>query len=299
MNIDRLLADHDGVVSRAEARACGLTDDQIARRVASREWLRRASAVYFAVAWSWTPAARVRVAAEWVRPVGVLASLTAAWWLGLGVDSPHPVTVILPRGCSRRPPPGVTVWQRDLQAADRTSHRGLPVVSTGLAVLDAAVALGREGPAFLDRALQEHVDLDDLRHVQSRHLGRRGSTAAGRLIARAGDRAASEPERRLVALLRRAGITGWTANLRVVLGDGRRPVLDIAFPAVLFAVEVDGWAHHVDHDAFVDDRARKRALVAGGWSVIEVTWHDLEDRGDEVIAQIRQVLARLGADDVA
>lgn len=62
-----------------------------------------------------------------------------------------------------------------------------------------------------------------------------------------------------------------------------------------FAIEVDGWAHHVDHDAFVDDRARKRALGADGWTVVEVTWADLEQRPDEVLDQIRRTLVRLGS----
>lgn len=77
-------------------------------------------------------------------------------------------------------------------------------------------------------------------------------------------------------------------------------MLDVAFEDVRFAIEEwgehadRGWAHHVDHDRFVDDRARKRALVADGWTVIEVTWADLQARPDEVLDQIRRTLARLG-----
>lgn len=294
MHIDRFLASHDGVVSRDQARGCGLSEDQIAGRVSRGEWLRRASAVYFAVAWAWTPAARVRVAGEWAAPVGALAGLAAAWWLGLGVDGPHPITVVLPRGCSRRPPPGIRVVQRDLRG-DRLLHRGLWVVTRPLAVLDAAVALGSGGPPFLDRALQQHVSLDELRTVQSRHLGRRGSAAAGKLIARAGDRAASEAERRMIALLRGAGLTGWTVNLTVAVGGGSEVVIDIAFPGVRLALEVDGWAHHVDHARFVGDRVRKRTLVAAGWTVAEVTWEDLERRPAEVLDQIRRALLHLSA----
>ena len=293
MHIDRFLATHDGVASRAQARGCDLSNDQIARKLASGEWIRRATAVFFAVAFDWTAAARVRVAAEWVRPVGALVGVTAAWWLGLGVASPHPISVALPRGCSRRPPSGVSVLQRDL-GDDRILHRGLWVASRGLATLDAAVALGREGQAFLDRALQQRlVTLDELRATQSRHLGRRGSAAAGRLLVQAGDRAASRPERRVIALLRGGGITGWSVNLPVTLASGQEYVLDIAFDEVRFAIEVDGWAFHSDHDQFVRDRRRKRALVAEGWTVIEVTWDDLVHRPDAVLGEIRRTLARL------
>ena len=295
MDVQRFLATHDGVISRAQARACGLSDDQIARKVASGEWIRRAPGVYFAIAWSWTAAARVRVAAKWARPTGALGAITAAWWLGLGVTDPRPLTVVLPRGCSRKPPRGVTVVQRDL-LGDRIEYQRLPVVSRALASLDAAVALGTEGQTFLDRALQQRlVTLEELRTVQSRHLGRRGSATAHRLLVQASDRAASKPERLVVELLRRAGITGWTLNLAVTLSTGRRALVDIAFPDVRFAVEVDGWAFHVDPERFVGDRVRKRTLVAAGWTVVEVTWDDLLHRPDEVVDQLRRTLARLRA----
>jgi very-short-patch-repair endonuclease len=169
------------------------------------------------------------------------------------------------------------------------------VTATALTVLDAAVALGAGGTRFLDRALQQHVDLEALRSAQSRHLGRRGSRAAGRLLARAADRAASEAERRMLALLRAAGISGWLVNHEVRLAGGRRALLDIAFTDVRLAIEVDGWAHHEDVDRFVDGRARKRALVAEGWVVVEVTWHDLVEAPDRLVDELRRTLAHLDA----
>ena len=79
VSIDGFLASHDGVISLDQARRGATSDDQVARKVASGEWVRRARAVYFAIAWAWTPAARVRVAAEWVRPAGTLVGVAAAW----------------------------------------------------------------------------------------------------------------------------------------------------------------------------------------------------------------------------
>jgi hypothetical protein len=267
VSIDGFLASHDGVISLVQARSCGMSDDQVARKVASGEWVRRARAVYFAIAWAWTPAARVRVAAEWVRPAGTLVGVAAAWWLDLGVVSPHPITVALPPGSSRRPPSGVSLVQRDLRG-DRLSHRGLWVTGRPLTTLDAAVALGREGQAFLDRVLQRGlVTLDELRVTQSRHLGRRGSAAAHRLLVQAGDHAASEPERRVIALLRRGGVTGWVVNRAVTLTSGQEYVLDLAFPEVRFALEVDGWAFHSTRDHFgVIGRANgPSSRTAGSW----------------------------------
>jgi very-short-patch-repair endonuclease len=291
VTVERFVASHDGVISRTQAKHCGMSDDQIARKVASGEWIRRAPGVYFVVAWPWTAAARVRIAAEWIRPVGALVGVSAAWWLGLGVLNPHPIVVAAPPGNSRRSPNGFSVVQRDLRG-DRVLYRGLWVTTRALTVLDAAVALRSEGQAFLDRALQQRfVSLDELRTMQSRHLGRRGSGAAHRLLAQAADRAASQAERLMIALLEDAGITGWAVNLAVTLSDGRSAVVDIAFAGAKFALEVDGWAFHSDPERFVDRRARTRALVADGWVVAEVTWEDLRRRPDKVIAEIRRTLA--------
>src|SRR4051794_41935043 len=68
-------------------------------------------------------------------------------------------------------------------------------------------------------------------------MGRTGSSAAGRLLIAAADRADSAVERLLVRILREAGITGW------VLGHPFGPWRgDLAFVREKGAVEGDGWA---------------------------------------------------------
>jgi len=79
----------------------------------------------------------------------------------------------------------------------------------------------------------------------------------------------------------------------VTLADGQEYVLDVAFLELCFAIEVDGWAFHSDRDRFVRDRIRKRALVAEGWTIVEVTWDDLLQRPEQVLDEIRRTLARL------
>jgi very-short-patch-repair endonuclease len=56
------------------------------------------------------------------------------------------------------------------------------------------------------------------------------------------------------------------------------------------AVEVDGWAWHVDADRFRNDRRKGNALVRAGWVVLRFTWHDLTTRPAECIAEIRAAL---------
>lgn len=73
----------------------------------------------------------------------------------------------------------------------------------------------------------------------------------------AADRADSAAERLLIRLLRSAGVAGW------VPAHPFGPwTIDLAFPADRVAVEVDGWAWHVDVELFRADRRKGNALVA-------------------------------------
>jgi very-short-patch-repair endonuclease len=67
--------------------------------------------------------------------------------------------------------------------------------------------------------------------------------------------------------------------------------LDLAFTEAKVAVEVDGWAWHVDVDRFRADRRKGNALANAGWTVLRFTWHDLTARPGYVVAEIRAALA--------
>ena len=60
-------------------------------------------------------------------------------------------------------------------------------------------------------------------------------------------------------------------------------------------VEFDSWAHHGGRGAFDADRARHNRLVADGWQIIHITWRQLADRPEQVLAWIAAALARSAA----
>jgi len=112
--------------------------------------------------------------------------------------------------------------------------------------------------------------------------GRTGWSRAGELITAAADRADSAAERLLVGILRDAGITGWE------LGHPAGPYrIDLAFPAARVAIEVDGWAWHVDAERFRADRREGDVLTRAGWDLLRFTWHDLNGRPHQVLPEIR------------
>jgi len=228
---------------------------------------------------------RLRAAALWGAPRAAVSGLAAAWWHGLVECCPAVIELTLPRDRRPRAQPGIRVRRRDLHLADLVSIRGIWLTDMPLTVLECAVQLGPDGPAFLDRALQRQVRLETLHRAHRRNLGQRGSKAAGTLLAVAARGGESEAERRLVRLLRRAGIEGWQLGYLV---DGYR--IDLAFPAARVAVEVDGWAYHRDAKRFRQERRRQNDLVLAGWTILRLIWDDLNHRPAPVLAQIRAAL---------
>jgi very-short-patch-repair endonuclease len=111
------------------------------------------------------------------------------------------------------------------------------------------------------------------------------------LLSQIGDGAAAESERRLHRILRQAGIAGWVPNLTVTAMSGQRFEIDVAFPGIKLAIEVDGYAYHSDDGRFQGDRTRQNALIASGWRVLRFTWADLDQRPDHVVRQVRSLLA--------
>jgi very-short-patch-repair endonuclease len=181
-------------------------------------------------------------------------------------------------------PAGHAPAPRDLFDSDVRELDGIRVAAAPFAALETAVALP-DGSTFLDRALQNHVRFPAVYRSFCRNMGRYGSSAAGRLLAAAADRADSAAERLLVRLLREAGIDGW------VLGHPLGPYrIDLAFPAQRVAIEVDGWAWHVDPERFRADRRKGNYVTRCGWDLLRFTWHGLNAQPDQSITEIRETL---------
>jgi len=55
-------------------------------------------------------------------------------------------------------------------------------------------------------------------------------------------------------------------------------------------VELDGRAVHAREAAFESDKRRDRELLAEGWRTMRVTWRQLRDEPDAVVADLRELL---------
>lgn len=121
--------------------------------------------------------------------------------------------------------------------------------------------------------------------------GRRGDRARRRLLLDSRDEPWSAAERLAHRIFRAAGITGWRANHRVLI-RGRTYYLDMAFPGLRLAIEIDGREWHSSAAAFENDRSRHNELTAAGWIVLHLTWDMLDRHPEEVIRIVRSALRR-------
>ena len=280
----------DGVFTRAQARTCGWSDDAIDRRLVSGEWIPALPSVR--AVFQHASIGRTYASMRWAAVLAVgepcalgLDSAATEWgWC----HDPGPVTVVVGPG---RTPRVAGVHVKRLTLADRDVVRlhGLPVTSRARTVADCLRFLpARRAQAVFDRSQQRGgPEVDDVALLLPR--GGAGVRQARQLL-RAADGSAFEAERLAGKLLRGNGISGWHANYAVVLA-GRRIVIDIAFPGVRLAIEVDGWAFHHEVDRFQRDRERQNLLIAHGWRVLRFTYAHLTTQPDLVVRRVREALA--------
>jgi very-short-patch-repair endonuclease len=176
---------------------------------------------------------------------------------------------------------------RALADIDRHEHRGIPVVSPALALLEfAAVATGDE----LERAISEAYALKLVTEAALRRALRRYPRIAGGPALRAElDRVGGpqltkqEAARRMKLLIRDAQLPPplteqWVEGLRV----------DFYWPQFRLIVEVDGFRYHGHRYAFETDRRRDQAHVA--YKVLRFSWRHLTEEPYRVIAVIAKAI---------
>lgn len=278
----RLASSQGGVVSRPQLLDAGVSRHAIAHRVAVG-WLHPVHRGVYMVGHT-APAA---YAAEWAALLacglgGALSHGTAAWvWALLPrPEGPVHVTIAAPH---RDGVAGVRLHRAD--ELDVVHRDGLPVTSVARTLADlAAYAPDRELERAVTEARLRRLVTD--RILLDAGAGRRG---ARRLRALTEDEPAltrSEAERQLLALVARAGLPAPRANARV----GRFEA-DLLWPQGRLIVEVDGYAFHGGREAFERDRARDAELLAAGYRVLRVTWRQLTERPEAVVARLAQALA--------
>jgi very-short-patch-repair endonuclease len=95
----------------------------------------------------------------------------------------------------------------------------------------------------------------------------------------------SEAERKLVELVRAAGLPPPRTNARIAGLE-----VDVVWMQQRLVVEVDGWTYHRTRAAFERDRRRDARLLVAGYRVLRITWRQLTREREAVIALLAAAL---------
>jgi very-short-patch-repair endonuclease len=187
--------------------------------------------------------------------------------------------------------PGIRIYRHRLEPDEVTTLEGIPITTVARTILDLASILPRQE---LERALNEaevrrHRSPVSLRTLIDRYPRRHGTAALKAILEARYGITRSELEAIFVRLIDASNLERPKLNAAVEVGRYRFEC-DCVWRAQRLIVELDGRAFHTTTAAFERDRARDRRLQAGGWTVVRVTWRQLRDEPESVVADLRSLL---------
>jgi very-short-patch-repair endonuclease len=292
---DRLIAGlaarQHGVVARRQLLRAGLTARQVNVRLANGRLHEVHRGVY--LVGHAVPTTHGRDMAA-LLACGRSATLShrsaAALWELLAYPATAPAFVTVPPGRSAGRP-GVRVYRAAVPERDIRWRARMPLTSPPRTILDLAADLDS---TELERVVAEAgyrklASERELRQQLARNRGKRGNARLRGILGLTGGArfTRSAAERRMLRLLRRAGLVGYETNARI---HGYE--VDVLWRSLDFAVEIDGYDAHSGRLAFERDRLKLATLKSRGVDVMSVTPRQLRDDPDGVHARLLGALRR-------
>jgi very-short-patch-repair endonuclease len=274
-----LLVRRQGVIDRRRHPELAGRIDWLAR---SDRLVRLLPSIYTTPEAARDPGIRILAAASW-DPDAVITG-AAAGRLTFLPRVPLPVVSLASGRRTRQP--GFLIERRSIPAELIMEKAGIRCTSPALTALDLCAAVGGDG---IDAVLRSRrATLAQLWEALALTTCRSGNADRRRLLLDSRSLPWSAAERRAHRLLRAAGIDGWIANLRVE-PHGQVYFIDIAFPRLRIAVEIDG-RNHADPDNFEQERLRQNDMVLDGWLVLRFTWTMITETPDAVALAVTKAL---------
>ncbi len=275
-------ASQHGAVTSMQLFARGVTRDELRHRV-GQGWLRRRHRGVYLVGPLETPFSLAMAAVLAYGDGALLSHHSAAVVCGIRPPPAEPLHVTVARDVRSRD--GIRVHRATLHPADVTRRHGIPVTSPERTLLDLA-ATERD----VDRALNEArilrlVSDPSLDEQFSRYPRHRGAAALKDAAHAAPGFTRSEAERRALRLIRRARLPEPETNVRL---HGYE--VDFLWRDQRLIAEIDGYAFHSMRSSFERDRRRDQRLMTAGYTVIRVTWRQLTEEPEAVVATLASAL---------
>jgi very-short-patch-repair endonuclease len=292
--LDDLARRQHGVVGRSQLAKLGFRNDAISVRL-------RAGRLHRVYAGVYSIAARQLISRQgwWMAavlasgPEALLSHRTAAALWGLRGYSGGVIQVTVPRKSTSTK--RIRRHFSLVPADERAMEEGIPVTSVNRTIFDLAATEDVDSVVAMIKEAEylRRYDRISLPALLERHPGKRGSRhirlALRRITEEPTGRKRSKLEERFAPFLRRHRLTLPRFNDWILLGS-KRCRADCHWPAHRLIVELDGWDGHSTRSAFQDDRARDRELHVAGYSVIHLTWNQLDVEPEEVASDLRRLL---------
>lgn len=271
----RVLARQQSLITTEQADEARISRKGCQRLVDRGVWERLDHGVYGPTGVPLTPQRRLMLALL-LAPAGSLAShrSCAALLAVGGLVNPAP-EITIPRGSTLRRPWLTVHESTDLALADRCVVEGIPSTGPRRLAMDLGSVVSEERYRHTVRELRSRygVGFEQLLRTYLRHKrsGRNGGAALRDWLDRyadVGGIAESGLEQLALDAFLDAALQP-TAQHWVQVEGGARYRIDLAFPALMIAVEVDG-SQHEERPAQLADAERDAALEAMGWTVIRI-----------------------------
>ncbi len=279
--IAAIAAEQHGNITRAQLRAAGLTDRQVARRLESGQLIRRYRGVFVLGYLPPSPLSRAAAAVLAGGPTAVLSHGSAGALWGVEREWRQPIEITTR---THRRPAGLRVHQStELTDEDITIHWGIRVTTPARTILDLAARYTRAELARFINDLKVHRFLHD-GDITDQLIRTPGRAGAAKLSdARGYTR--SGLERRFNRFCRERGLPKPHMNA-IVLGRE----VDAWFPEHRLIVELDTEDYHADPGSFERDRDNDATALAHGIRTVRITGHRLDHHADREERRLRQLM---------
>lgn len=294
--LPRFAAQH-WLITRDDVSIAGGSQSQIEHRLSARRWEAADDGVYRLVGAPYGWHAKVLAPILSIGGATVASHLCAAALHGISGFGQGVPELSIERGLGHRRPSLRLHTSTDLRRCSTVVVEGVPTTDVSRTILDCAryVSDGRVLRAVESCRRDKKTDWSRLISTLAHHArrGRPGIQRLRRVITTNAHREEvtdSDFELLVLALLREHGLPEPVLHHR--LYEGRRFVaeIDLAYPDLRIAIELDG-SHHLDAEVRERDLPRQNDLILLGWTVLRFSWKRLVERPESIVAEVRAAIA--------
>jgi hypothetical protein len=291
----RLLERQQGVISRSQAQAMGMTPSGVRHRLQSGgRWQWLLPGVYLTVTGEPTVQQREMAALLYAGPVSAITGPSALRSWGMtGIDARH-VDVLVPHACQRASRELVRI-RRTRRMPERVAFDGaIGYVLPARAVADTVRGLTdlRDARAIVAGAVQQRICKIELLAAELPAGPVKDTAALRAVLAEVSAGVRSAPEADLRRLIMRAGLPMPVFNCSLRLNGRFLAQPDAYWPRHAVVAEVDSWQWHSGPEAWAETLRRHNRLEAAGLRVLHFSPRQIRTEAGDVATQIAAALAR-------